>query len=652
MSSYFIVILNMSLTASYVALGVIIARMLLKKAPKIFSYALWAIVLFRLVSPFSFESSFSLIPGKTEAISQDIIYSQNPAITTGIGMVDNVANQSIQFSLPPVKPWNSVNPMGIVMEIAAFIWMLGIALLLSYGMISYLRLKHRLSTATLVYENVYETDRIKTPFVLGFIKPKIYIPTELSESELNYILKHEKTHIRRLDYIIKPVAFLALILHWFNPLIWLSYFLMVKDMEMSCDESVMKQSSSDIRANYANSLLSLSAKQSGLLSPLAFGESSLKSRIKNVLNYKKPAFWVTIVAIAVVLVVSVGFMANPKEKNESLTNAARLLDYKTEYVGNASKVGKIISSLDYPHEVNYDHFELHTANIPYGTTVYLKIEEAIRANNSEVIRQELEKNAIIMFSLIDNVDFIRYAIWLDGEDHTFIFTREQVNERMGQDVRGFAQGEEEFADLLRMLKSVSTVEDADKQIGAKIEKNLSIILSSPNVSSRPGDYIKAHQDEYETIIKNSDDALNYLLQQFETGDNNDLRGHIMMILSKELLGDRNNVADETLLPQEWYSQLSIREEDKLPNFVYEGNNPVEKLVYDTEIKQNINPYQSGFVVVAPKVHAYYEEGNKIKVFVTTYYATYHLFGKVLTQGGAGVVPAAITYSKSSYGSYT
>lgn len=315
MKSLFITVLNMSITASYVALIVIFARLLLKKAPKIFSYSLWIAVFFRLLCPFSFKSAFSLVPSNNDSIPHNIVSTQNPAIQTGINIVDNVVNQTIQSTLPPAHPEASLNPMGLIVEILAVIWLLGIAVLLCYGAISYFRLKHQLSTATLVEDNIFESDRIKTPFVLGFINPKIYIPTGLLEKELDYILKHEMTHIKHKDYLIKPVAFLALTIHWFNPLMWISYFLMANDMEMSCDESVMKHSSDDIRKSYSTSLLSLSAKQSGLLIPLAFGESNVKSRIKNVLNYKKPAFWIIIVSIAAIAAVAIGLMTNPKEKD-------------------------------------------------------------------------------------------------------------------------------------------------------------------------------------------------------------------------------------------------------------------------------------------------------------------------------------------------
>jgi len=348
-------------------------------------------------------------------------------------------------------------------------------------------------------------------------------------------LKHERIHIRRRDYLIKPVAFLALILHWFNPLMWACYYLMAKDMEMSCDESVMRQAKEDIRASYSHSLLTLSVRQNGLLSPLAFGESNVKARIKNVLNYKKPATWIIVLAVTVVVVAAVGLLAYPREQAED-SAAEKFLSYKTEYIGDAPKVGS--------------------------------------DNNT--------------------------------------------------------------------MEPISEI----------IERNLSVILSSPKESSNPQDYINAHQDEYETILKYGDEALNYLLLQFENGNNNNLRGHIMMRLFKDILGARNNVTDDSLSPQDWFSQLSVYEETQLPNFSYDGNDPVEKLVYDTEIDKNIYPHQGGFVVVAPKIHGSYEEVNKLKVFVTTYYANYHLYDKVISMGSAGVVPAAITYVKKPDGTYS
>jgi len=311
MNAIFITILNMSITASVVALAVMLARIPLKKAPKIFSYALWGVVLFRLVCPFSIESGFSFLPTSTIAIPQDIVYSQNPAVHTGIGFVDAPVNAAINNTLSPVVPENIANPIHTVFNIAGYIWLFGFAVLLVYAIIGYIRLKRRVYYATLVRDNIFETDAIKTPFVLGFIRPKIYIPLGIDPAQQDYILKHEQTHIKRRDYLIKPFAFIVFALHWFNPLMWVSYFLMSKDIEMSCDETVLRKEDEDIRGDYSSSLLNLSVKRGSiLLTPLAFGESNVKGRVKNVLNFKKPSRVIIIVAVMLVVVLSAGFALN------------------------------------------------------------------------------------------------------------------------------------------------------------------------------------------------------------------------------------------------------------------------------------------------------------------------------------------------------
>ena len=318
MTALFISVLNMSITASIVVLSVMLIRIPLKKAPKIFSYALWGVVLFRLICPFSFESVFSLIPTLTNAIPQDIVYSQTPAIQTGVQFVDKPINTAINNALLPVNPENSVpvspensiSPVHTFFNIAGYVWLFVFIALVLYAAIGYVLLKRRIYYATLARDNIYETDKIKTPFVLGFIRPKIYIPVGIDPSQQDYILKHEQTHIRRRDYLIKPFAFIVFALHWFNPLMWAAYFLMSKDMEMSCDEAVLRKVDEDIRGVYSSSLLGLSVKRGNLLTPLAFGESDVKSRVKNVLKFKKPSRIIIVVAVVLVALLSVGFAIN------------------------------------------------------------------------------------------------------------------------------------------------------------------------------------------------------------------------------------------------------------------------------------------------------------------------------------------------------
>jgi len=320
----FISILNMSITAGIVALAVMLIRIPLRKAPKIFSYALWGVVLFRLIFPFGIESIFGLMPaGTTNAIPQDIVVIHSPEIPQVIVFSQAPTIQTEQQSISTtISPENNVNSIRTTLEIAGYIWLAGFTALLLYAVIGYIRLKRRVHYATLVCGNIFETDKIKTPFVLGFIRPKIYFPTTIDPSRHDYILKHEQTHIKRRDYIIKPFAYIVLALHWFNPLIWLSYYLMSKDMEMSCDEAVLRKTSEDIRGNYSTSLLNLSAGKVNLLNPIAFafGESNVKERVTNVLNFKKPAKWVVIASALAVAVFLVAFTSNRVALAEEILN--------------------------------------------------------------------------------------------------------------------------------------------------------------------------------------------------------------------------------------------------------------------------------------------------------------------------------------------
>ena len=312
MSELFLTVLNMSLTASYVILFVILVRLLFKKAPKVISYALWGVVAFRLIIPFSFESIFSLMPRNTNAvpIPHDIVYQQSPQFNSGIEVVDSFVSQS----LPAPTAGASVNPLQVYIEIGAYIWILGMIALLVYSLVSVLLLKRQLKGAKLIEQNILEAKNLKTPFILGLIRPKIYLPVELNATERNYILLHEQTHIQRKDHIIKVIAFLILSIHWFNPLVWIAFILMNSDMELSCDESVIKKMGPDIKKEYSSSLLSLSTGRKIIGGgPIAFGENNIKGRIKNVLNYKEPKFWVVAVAVAVIVILSVGLLSNPSD---------------------------------------------------------------------------------------------------------------------------------------------------------------------------------------------------------------------------------------------------------------------------------------------------------------------------------------------------
>ena len=300
MSKLFIALLNMSLTASFVILAVMFLRLLLKKAPRVFSYALWAVVFFRLACPLAIEIPVRINPIAPQTVPPDIVYVQNPAIHSGVAFLNSAVNDLMESTLPPVAPENSVNPVQLILEAGAYVWLAGILALLIYAAFSYMRIRRGVVWAVHIKENIFETECIKTPFVLGFVRPRIYIPSGLSAGELGYILKHEQAHIRRLDHLVKPLAFLITAAHWFNPLAWFAYYLLVQDMELSADEIVIRAAGSDIRRDYSRSLYNLSARNSGLLSTLAFGEAGVKARIRNVLNFRKPALWIKVLSIVIV----------------------------------------------------------------------------------------------------------------------------------------------------------------------------------------------------------------------------------------------------------------------------------------------------------------------------------------------------------------
>jgi beta-lactamase regulating signal transducer with metallopeptidase domain len=392
--SLFSKVLNMSITASYVILFVMIARLLLKKTPKIFSYTLWSVVLFRLLCPFSFSSAFSFLKaitpssGKMDYIPSNVGMMVQPQIETGIDKVNSIVNSS----LPVAMPYASANPMQIILFILSVIWALGVLALVIYSVSSYFLLKQKVSTAMLFKDNIFECDNITTPFVLGIIKPKIYLPIGLAETEKSFILRHEQTHIKRLDYLIKPFAFLVFCVHWFNPLAWLSFVLMSRDMEMSCDEQVIKELGSDIKKAYSTSLLSLAVNRRMISgSALSFGETGVKGRIKNVLNYQRPALWVIVAGVIVVAAMVVGLSSNPNaaiadndvEKTQLAgiwAEALRTRDGKPRYeIMSESMKAKFIAEQKHRagEEWNY--------NIGYSSPWVVEYEIDVQGNTASII---------------------------------------------------------------------------------------------------------------------------------------------------------------------------------------------------------------------------------------------------------------------------
>jgi beta-lactamase regulating signal transducer with metallopeptidase domain len=310
MNELFLKMVNLGVTASYLALAVTLIRVIFRKVPKRVFPFLWGLVALRLLFPFSIESPLSLIPSG-EIVGPEILVAEEPAIHSGIAYVNRVVNPILKESLAP-DPVTGSHPVRTSVSIAFVIWVVGVAVMLLYALISYLRLKRDVKTAVRLELGVWKSERIASPFVLGLIRPQIYLPFSLSESDVDYVLAHERAHIARKDHWIKPLGYLLLSLHWFNPVMWIAYVLFCRDVELACDERVIKGLNREQRADYSQSLLTCSISHGRITAcPLAFGEIGVKERVKRVLNYKKPTFWVILAVVAAGVILAVCFLTYP-----------------------------------------------------------------------------------------------------------------------------------------------------------------------------------------------------------------------------------------------------------------------------------------------------------------------------------------------------
>ena len=312
MNELFLKIINMSISASWLVLAVLILRFVLKKAPKWINVLLWGIVAIRLICPFSFESTLSLIPS-AETIPLNIGMDTTPTINSGISAINNAVNPIISQSNTPMAG-ASVNLLQITIGICEYIWIFGMIALALYTAISYWRLRRKVDTAVRYKDNIFQSENVSFPFVLGIIKPRIYLPFKMNGQYLEHVVAHEQAHICRKDHWWKPLGFLLLMIPWFNPLMWLAYVLLCRDIELACDEKVIKELGNEQRGDYTQALVACSINRRMIAAcPLAFGEVSVKERVKSVMNYKKPAFWVIIISVIVCVGVAVCFLTNPKQ---------------------------------------------------------------------------------------------------------------------------------------------------------------------------------------------------------------------------------------------------------------------------------------------------------------------------------------------------
>lgn len=320
MADVFIKTLNMGIAASWLILAVVVLRILLKRAPKRFRLLLWAAVGLRLVLPVSIESALSLVPS-AQTLPEGVMYAAAPELNTGIAALNDAINPAFTAAFAP-EPAASANPLQVLLPIASVIWLAGAAVMLLWALVSWLRLRRRVAEAVRLEGNMFESERVASPFVLGLIRPRIYLPFGLDEGAREQVLTHERAHIARGDHVIKPIGWLILAVYWYNPLVWLAYALFCRDIELACDERVIRRLPVSGRADYSQALLDLSRPHHGVgACPLAFGESAVKCRVKSVLTYKRPAFWLIMLAAVLCIGAAVCFLTDPKaEADDSVQN--------------------------------------------------------------------------------------------------------------------------------------------------------------------------------------------------------------------------------------------------------------------------------------------------------------------------------------------
>ena len=326
MAAVFLKLLNLSISASWLVLAVLVLRLVSKRSPKWMNVLLWGIVALRLVLPFSIESALSLIPSAETVSPAAVQFDPAPTITSGVSVIDNAVNPSLSEHFAAV-PTASANPLYVWAYLAGWVWLIGLGAMLLYALVSYLRLRRRVSVSLPIQDRIYLCDAISSPFILGVVKPHIYLPSGLDEVQRQNVLAHEQAHLARRDHWWKPLGFVLLAVYWFNPVLWLAYTLLCRDIELACDERVIRTMDESAVKTYSTVLLACSMPRKAVITcPLAFGEVGVKERVKNALHYKKPAFWVVAASVAVCVVVAVCFLTDPEHETMKWAKNLRVED--------------------------------------------------------------------------------------------------------------------------------------------------------------------------------------------------------------------------------------------------------------------------------------------------------------------------------------
>lgn len=587
MQNIFTFVLNMSITSCYVILAVIIIRLFLIKAPKKYSYFLWSVVGFRLAIPVSFQSVFSLFSlapfdvstaqNNTAGTMDYIPVNIDPnAVSTNVNVGMANVNTIINDALYNASVNSDINITECFINIFSYIWIIGVAVIILYGIISYCVMRRNLSNAVWQKYNIYESDKVSSPFILGLISPKIYIPFGLDEKTYSYVIQHEKCHISRGDNYVKAIAFVLAAVHWFNPLCWLAFYLMSKDMETSCDETVLSKNK-NIKKEYSEALLSFALESRGhRISPLCFSENSIKSRIKNILSFKKPKMAVSIAVFILCLAVIVGCAANPVAKqtivyptnisaegeNESAQGNASSVSASNEVNAEQEQainefIGKTVNERE---REKFDNQQKYLFENYFDTSYYLfemingdmngeDTDRYVTAYIYVVSESLIEKNNLLVEYFSDSHPCAVVIDIRGGEFvcENYVTPSQYEDDKQFADLYFTADAESEYNDFSAdIASSITSLKqqiyasvisdynlDADKYIKTAFEN---IDIYGPLQSSNPNDYIDTDSDEYQCLINCSAYTMKYIYTQFLKGGQTDIFGSFYRIIMDDIIG--------------------------------------------------------------------------------------------------------------------
>ncbi len=675
MDVIFIKIFNMSIAAGWLIAAVMVLRLFLKRAPKWLSCILWAIVAVRLLCPVTFESSFSLIPSAETIRATELSHEQQPLIHSGVSLINRTVNPVIGGAFSPA-PGASVNPMHVIVWAAGIIWLVGMCAMFVYALASFWRLRRKLREAVLLRDNIWICDHVKTPFILGVLKPRIYLYSAMDSGQTEYVLAHEQAHLMRKDHWWKLLAYLLLAVYWFHPLVWAAYLLFCRDMELACDEKVIKDMDIDGKKAYANVLLACSVqKKSVTACPLAFGEVGVRERVKSVLHYKKPAFFIMLAAITVCAVVAVCFLTNPKQNSFDIrivipAGSLETFHYSEEEISpHKSKIVLWSGENLGDTEVVLEPVQVKekTAYTPVyltpGLPVEMKVEKGAWFRVGVAASNPTEED-LDVYVRVEDVDVriedeaAKTADWqAEGERKYDIIPMVMIDDKFYYDTGNVYVNENEAKDFDGEI--TSTV-DASKR-------------PSENNQSNFGAGYGYRYGEGDTVALYIDGT--WCVFEYRREDGGLIRYHDSFYSTEEL-------SDETIRWLEWYNSLpdteqlavsyvpsELREsgmygegsdtqvmtEDAQEMNVKTGTDAAAKAITDAILEKNHSSFAGDYdlaccdFVTLDTVPAAPSEGDVVTYYGWTLYEQYRFTEKGIEDVGGCHIPTALTFEVSAKG---